>query len=78
MLLPGEKGKNRFVHKERKISMEEPTELLVEEIGHIDPRGILQMVPRCPSALSLKVWTDSLKCVKSPDCDEVVLVYELR
>ncbi len=54
--------------------MEEPTALLIEEIGHIDPRRIL---PRRPGALSQKVWTDSLKCVKSPDCDEVVLVYGL-
>jgi amino-acid N-acetyltransferase len=25
-----------------------------------------------------KIWTDCLKCVKFPDCDEIALVYELE
>jgi len=25
-----------------------------------------------------KIWTDCLKCVKFPDCDETALVYELK
>ena len=30
------------------------------------------------SVLPHKIWTDCLKCVKFPDCDEIAVVKELK
>ena len=30
------------------------------------------------AVLPHKIWTDCVKCVKFPDCDEIALVKELR